>query len=543
MKFERRLWRLGGLFTLVLVLLSTRIVYWQLLRGDELRPVAVDTLSITRRDPDALQKGDLVTEEALKLLIGQTTGEREPEELPAPVVQRTRELLLNITRGAIYDRNGEVLAQDVIDEDGVRRRVYAEPSLAHVIGYLSGLHTGIAGLELTYNETLLGLDRPLAQLEQMVHQPIRGSDLHLTIDLRVQRVAAAALAGQAGAVVALDGETGAVLAMVSTPGFDPNRVNDPEYLASLTSGCGEGSGCGSLFLNRATQAVYVPGSTFKTVTLIAALDSGLVNESTVFDFGQPVQGPNGPYYVYEVDGGVIPDPNHEERELSLAMSYAKSANAAFARMADELGGEIFVRYGQRLGFSDPDVGRRFPLEIPFVPSQLANEVDGLYANNLLRAATGIGQGELLVTPLQMSLVILPALNRGDLPVPYFVDHTDSPTGFDFGGRVKGRTVRDIMKPETAEIVREMLVTSVTRGSGALANPGERLLVGGKTGTAQLGGAANPHAWFIGFAEREDAERRRVVIAVVVENAGGGSLVAAPIFGQVATAVLLPELNP
>lgn len=529
MMLERRVWQLSGLFALLLLVLSTRIIYWQLLRGEALQPVAVDTLSYAARDPDALQKGDWVTDQALKLL----TGDIEPGEapgLPQPVVQRTRELLQTITRGTIYDRSGAVLAEDLQTGE----RVYHEASLAHVIGYLSGLHTGIAGLELTYNDTLLGLDRPLAQLERMIHQPIRGSDLHLTIDLPTQQAAAAALGGRSGAIVALDGHTGAVLAMVSQPGFDPNRVGDPDYVGGLLAACGDDPNCQGAFINRATQGRYVPGSTFKTVTLIAALDTGLVNMDTVFDFGEPVKGANGSYYVYEVDGGIIPDPNHAESRLSLAMSYAKSANAAFARMADELGGETFLRYATRLGFSDPEVERNFPLEIPYNPSQLANDAGSLVGNNLLRAATGIGQGELQVTPLQMAMVVLPVVNRGDLPVPYFVEQVDSPTGFDFAGRVKGRAIRDLMSAETAATVREIMIIDVEQGFGLQASvPNAK--VGGKTGTAQLGGEANPHAWFIGFAEGENGQA--VVMAVLVENAGHGSEVAAPIFAQVAQVAL------
>src|SRR5207248_697062 len=127
-----------------------------------------------------------------------------------------------------------------------------------------------------------------------------------------------------------DASTGAVLAMASQPRFDPNRVLDPAYTTGLLNGCGGAPGCQSVFVNRATQGLYTPGSTFKTVTLIAALDTGQVTPATVFDFGQRLSGPNGGYYVYNVGGGVVPDPNHVEPQLSLEMSYAKSANAAFA---------------------------------------------------------------------------------------------------------------------------------------------------------------------------------------------------------------------
>jgi peptidoglycan glycosyltransferase len=531
MRLERRIWHLGTLFTVLLVLLSTRIVYWQLLRGDELQPVALDPLSFARRQ-GTIQKEDpqqRLNREALRFLIGESeTGEFEG--LPQPVVQRTRELLANISRGTIYDRDGQPLAYDEIDGAGERVRTYSDPSLVHVTGYVSGLRTGIAGLELSYNNTLLGLDRPLAQLERLVHQPISGSSLYLTIDSQVQQAAVEALAGRPGAVVALDGRSGAVLAMASAPTFDPNRVQEAGYISNLLETCGDNPDCQGIFLNRATQALYPPGSTWKTVTLIAALDSGLVTPDTVFDFGEPVNGPNGSYYVYEVDGGVIPDPNHKERELELPLAFAKSANAAFARMADEMGGDTLLRYAQPLGFSSPEE-EPFPLEIPYTGSQLANQIDSLRENNLLRAATGIGQGELLVSPLNMAMVVLSVLNGGDMPVPYLVDRIDDPSGIDWKGRVKGRVIRNIYQESTAETTKEMLKFVVDEGSGSGARvPG--LVVGGKTGTAQLDGQAQPHAWFFGFAE--DGERS-VAIAVVVENGGQGYQVAAPIFARVAGA--------
>ena len=182
--------------------------------------------------------------------------------------------------------------------------------------------------------------------------------------------------------------------------------------------CNGSPQCSGLLLNRATQALYSPGSTWKTVTLIAALDSGAISPDTVFDFGEPVQSANGPYYVYRVDGGVVTDPNHTEPRLSLELSYAKSANAAFANRRRNAGG-CFIDYAARFGFSAPGE-KRFPFEFDFSPGQLAVDVNTLYKNNLLRAVTAIGQGELLTSPLNMGMVVLAVYNNGDLPLPYLV---------------------------------------------------------------------------------------------------------------------------
>lgn len=536
MTFEKRLWNLGNLFILAVVLVSLRVVYWQLVRGDELQPIALDPVAAAAEYAQ-LQKENLDAE--TRLALSYLTGREAAvslEDLPQPVIQRTTDLLETITRGPIYDRNGRLLAEDRLDASGKRIRFYTEPSLAHAIGYLSSLRTGVAGLEASYNDQLLGLDNPEAQLGRLLNQPIIGSALHLTIDSTLQRAAEQALEGKSGAILVLDAHSGATLAMASAPRFDPNRVLDPEYVSALLSDCGDNPACQAPFLNRATQALYPPGSTFKTVSLIAALDTGQVTPATIFDFGEPISSPDGIYYIYEVDGGIIPDPNHQEGRLDLVMSYAKSANAAFARIGDEMGADTLIEYADRFGIGAAGE-LTFPLEIEHSSAQLANDLQELYENNLLRAATAIGQGELLVAPLNMGLVTLAVLNEGNLPLPYLVEYIQRPSGEVIAELPNRRMIIELMKSETARQVREMMVTTVEKGSGYQASvPG--LQVGGKTGTAQVGGERLPHAWFSGFAQNEE---KGVVIVVLVENSGEGSEVAAPIFAQLAqVATNLPE---
>jgi peptidoglycan glycosyltransferase len=287
-------------------------------------------------------------------------------------------------------------------------------------------------------------------------------------------------------------------------------------------------------LNRATQGLYIPGSTWKTVTLIAALDSGQVTRETVFDFGQQRSGPDGRYYVYEVDGAVFRDPNHPESRLNLVRSYAVSANAAFTRMADEMPPEVLISYAQQLGFSQED--NPIPLEIPAAPAQLANDLAELMTNNVLQASTGFGQGELLASPLSMALVVSAVLNNGNIPVPHLLQRIESPDGNILQTEPGGFWATNIMRPETAQQVRDMMITVVQSGSGVNAAV-SGLTVGGKTGTAELGGNQPPHAWFTGFAE---SGSRTLIISVLVENGGEGADVAAPIFAQVARLALLQQ---
>jgi peptidoglycan glycosyltransferase len=516
MSFERRAWWIGRILAVLLIVVSLRAAYWQLIRGLRLDPVATDPVAAARYYAD---------------LRGEPTpNPAAPEaaslaQLPQPVVQRTVQMLSRIQRGRIYDRNGVVLAEDV-GNPGSYTRVYSDPSLAHMVGYSSTLRTGIMGLEATYNRSLLGLDRPDTEIDRMLHRPIQGSSLVLTVDSNLQRAAAQALGGRPGTIIVLDAPSGAVLAMTSAPLFDPNAINNAEYAASL-----QGT---TAMLNRATQALYTPGSTYKTVTMIAGLESRAITPRTIFDFGQPQIDSSGrPTYTYMVDGGLIYDRNHTENRLDLRMSFVYSANVAFAKVAHDMDTDDFIAAARRFGYSDPDYTRRFPLELPVALPQLANDVESIRTNNLLRAHTGYGQGELLTTPINMAVMMQAVVNGGSVPVPYMVESVRDPEGGVIRNRPNRHTARGLMRRDTAEFTRESMI--------ALANhywkdpnylPG--IVWGGKTGTAEVGDELTPHAWFSGFAQKGE---RQVVIVVVLENAGSGGQLAVPIFREVALAAL------
>jgi penicillin-binding protein A len=374
--------------------------------------------------------------------------------------------------------------------------------------------------------------RAATQIEQMLNKLIVGSDLIVTIDSFVQRAAENALEGKAGAILVLDGNSGAILALASAPRFDPNRILDTAYVNQLLNACGDTPDCRAPLLNRATQALYPPGSTWKTVTLIAALDSAQVTPETIFEFGEPIQGSDGPYYVYQVDGYDVVDPNHAENRLDLEMAYAKSANAAFARIGDEMLPDTLLNYASRFGFGSPGE-ISFPLDVEYTPSQIAQDTRSLYDNDILRAVTAIGQGELLTSPMNVAMVVLSVLNDGDLPLPYLVEAVRDPGGEVISDLPDRNIIHDLMQPQTALQVRQMMISVVEKGSGThAAIPG--LVVGGKTGTAQVGGDLLPHSWFAGFAQ---SDARSVVVVVLIENGGEGSQTAAPLFADIAQAAI------
>lgn len=578
---ERRIWYVASAALVCLLLLSCRMVYWQLARKPELmlnaqaqvstatptKPRATATSSMT---PAATAKpGQTAVANKIYMPLvakeGQSPGSAPPVAValatapteatattagtpavtltplatgPATLTVATTPTgtvdFAAMTRGAISDRNGRRLAYDLTDSQGKRVRFYTEPSLAHVVGYVSGARAGVTGIEQSYDKMLWGLN----EQGQPQDPAGRGNDITLTIDSQIQRKAAEVLNGKAGAMVVMDAQTGAVLAMVSTPYFDPNRILAQDYVSQLDQ-CNGAVTCRQALFNRAAQGWYTPGSTWKTVTLIAALESGQVTPQTVFDFGAALRDKQGHiYYVYTVDGFSIVDPNHVERQLNLVRAYAVSANAAFGRIGNEMAADVMIKTANQLGFGRSPDGAP-PLEIDTSAPRLASDPQALYTNNPLRASTAIGQGELQVSPLSMALLAAAVVNGGHIPAPHLVQAVNNASG----AVVAGESIRDwlpnAIQPETAKQVHDMMIEVVQNGSGFRAKM-NGLIVGGKTGTAQVGANLAPHAWFMGFVQDQT---RAVVITVIVENGGEGSLAAAPLFAQVADVVMHHQGEP
>jgi peptidoglycan glycosyltransferase len=422
-------------------------------------------------------------------------------------------------RGRILDRRGAVLAHTDLDDQGLAQRRYPYPQLAPVLGYWSIRH-GTAGIEGAFDDALHG--RPLslqAHLDNwLYHRSPVGHDVVLTVDLALQRVADQALGDVRGAAVLLDARSGAILALASHPTFDPARIEE-EFTALKQDPRAP-------LLNRVTQGRYPPGSTFKTVTLAAALEEGIVRPEQIFEDGDetlfvqgfPIRCDNNPRGVNRFD---------------LAHAYAYSCNLTFARLGLELGTKRFKEYAARFR-----IGREIPLEIPVTPSQLAN--NPLIMDPVLLASTAFGQGELLVTPLNMALVAATIANDGIMPRPYLVQRVQTRQG-----EVLRTTRSEILgvpiTQATARKVREMMIISVRDGYARRAHIAGAV-VGGKTGTAQLGGEeTEPHAWFIGFAQApDDPDGPVYAVAVIVENGGEGSRVATPIAQQLLEAALAAE---
>ena len=419
-----------------------------------------------------------------------------------------------IPRGVIRARDGSALARSQRSPSGTYSRRYPEGSLfAHAVGY-SFLTVGRFGLEQSRNDELTGETTGVETvLDQLAGKEQRGHEVRTTLDPDAQRAALSALSGRRGAVVALEPATGRVRVMASTPSFDPNELRD----ARDTQALGDGSA-----LNRTTLAQYPPGSTFKVVTAVAAIDSGKYSKDSQVDGKSPKT----------ISGAPLNNFNNEQfGRIPLTEALTNSVNTVWAEVGVEVGPETMQDYMERFGFYE-----RVPVDLP-ERERGSSGVQVAGREGFVKVTSdavdigrvAIGQGGLLATPLQMAQVASAVANDGKLMTPTLTDRI-----VDRDGRtvdeVEAETESEVMKESTAREVGDMMAGVVREGTGTAAAL-EGVSVAGKTGTAERDiqrGINTP--WFIGFAPRDDP---KIAIAVALESERGqGGVLAAPIAKQV-----------
>lgn len=395
-------------------------------------------------------------------------------------------------------------------------------------GLTLGSNIGKDGLEKEYDEVLRGEDgmnflevsangRIIGPLKDK--KPLRyavGSDLVLTIDSDLQVEAESALSEYAaGAVVALDPQSGEVLTLVSKPGFDPNQFCsflDEETWGSLVNDPSHP------LLNRAIQGAYPPGSTYKLLTAGAALESKVATRNTTF---QPCNG--GYLFGSRVFKCWLPKGHGR---LDLIQALAQSCDVYFYQLSLRLGLDRWSFYARQCGLD-----KRYKIDLPdeiagMIPDRAYYQRkfgQGEWIKNLV-INLGIGQGEVLSTPLDLAVFYSALVNGGTVYRPHVLKEMRSVDG---RTTPKGKTILSHLpfSYSTLEILKEGLVQAVNspNGTGGLARI-QDILVGGKTGTAQ-----NPHgkehAWFVGFAP---ADHPKIVVVVLIEKAGHGGTYAAPV---------------
>jgi peptidoglycan glycosyltransferase len=445
-----------------------------------------------------------------------------------------------IKRGLIYASDGKTaLAANVRRKQGGQtlyfRRYPTHGLASQTVGY-STQGRSRAGLERSENAYLTASNANLGTIFDKLGDKLRGTtvtgnNVILNLHVKAQKIAETALRGKCGAAVVLNPKTGAVDVIASSPGYDPNKIESSSGFESILRSPSACPGSSSPLFNRATQGLYPPGSSFKTVTAAAALDAGVYTPDSRFDdpgycteYGQRVSNALNPDQTAESYGNV-----------NLVQAYQHSINAVFCNIGQKLGAGRVIDKAKDFGFySKP------PIELPSDSLSASGEFDRskhVFFDDAGRMDPGrlaFGQDKLLVTPLQMALVAAAVANGGDVMEPHLVKKVVSPGGSTVL-KVKPHVWKHAMKPKTAAELNVMMQAVVTGGTGGAAQiPG--IKVAGKTGTAETGLNHVYDAWFIFFAP---ADNPQVAGAVVVEHSlnGFGGSVSAPIAKQLMQAIL------
>lgn len=409
-------------------------------------------------------------------------------------------LAQRVIRGEILSADGEVLAKTAVDEDGKETREYPYGKVfANVVGKL---YQGVTGIEGTENIYLLTSD--INPLEKAYHDLVgiksSGNNVVTTLDTKLQQIAYDALGDYRGAVIVMEPATGKILAMVSKPAYDPNTlaedweelIKDEDDEAPL--------------LNRATQGVYPPGSTFKVLTSLEYMR----------------ENPDYKKYEYECDGsieydGMVIHDNHNTAhgEVNLMMSFAKSCNPSFSNIGKSLDLDRFHSLCEDFLFNS-----YLPISIANSKSSFTLQKSGGSAREAMQ--TAIGQGNTVITPMENALIVSTIANGGVMMRPYVIDHTENPYG-STQQKYSSKAITTPMTAEEADYLAKMMRKVVTDGT-AKDLKDLSVKVAGKTGSADHG-EGRAHSWFIGYAPYN---KPKIAVSIIAENAGTGSEYAVPI---------------
>lgn len=406
-----------------------------------------------------------------------------------------------VIRGEILSSDGRVLAQTRVSEDGAETRDYPYDALfAHVVGYSDH---GKTGLEALANFYLLTSHVNLVEktMKELSDEKNMGDNVVTTLDVDLQQVASDALGDRKGAVVVMEPDTGKILAMVSKPGYNPNT------LAADWAGLISGDNNQAQLLNRATQGVYPPGSTFKIVTMLAYIrEHPDTWRDVTFDCDGKFE--YGDYTISCYHGNAHGHQNLEE-------AFANSCNGAFASLGLELDLGSMRTLTDQLLFN-----AELPLALAYSKSSF---VMGTGADAWERLQTSIGQGSTQMTPMHNCLLTAAIANGGTLMKPYLIDRVENVAGEEVK-KFLPAAYGPLMSASEADTMASLMRKVVTEGTGSAVRT-DAYAAAGKTGSAEFETGRETHAWFTGFAPAEDPQ---IAVTVVVEEAGSGGQVAGPI---------------
>jgi penicillin-binding protein A len=405
------------------------------------------------------------------------------------------------------------------------QRTYPFSSLyVSATGFYSLIY-GKTGIERIENSVLSGTDPrfSLQQISDLIAGRVtKGGSVVLTIDAAAQLAAAKGMKGHVGAVVAIQPSTGAILALVQSPTFDPNPLASNDGATEQAAWAKLIADPAQPLLNRPLVSLYPPGSTFKLVTLTAALSSGQYTADTLI--------PSPAHLTLPGSTAVLPNENGRacgNGHVTLQVALEVSCNTAFAQVGINLGGDVLLKQAEAFGFNSS-------FEVPMTAAT------SRFPDNLDKAQTAlsaIGQYDVRSTALQMAMVVAAIANHGEVMNPYLVAQVLGPDLAQLE-TAQPKPFGLAMTPAVATEVTDMMVGVVDHGTGTNAQiPGVR--VAGKTGTAQTAPGKPADAWFVSFAPADSGD---VAVAVVIEGApndgqiSGGRL-AAPVAKAVMEAIL------
>ena len=413
----------------------------------------------------------------------------------SPYNQRQDAFAKNVVRGSITDRNGNVLAETQVADDGTETRYYPYGSLfSHVVGY-SDDQLGRTGLESVENFELLTsnaffIEKIQNEFEGSKNQ---GDTVITTLDADLQQAASDALGSYKGAVVIMEADTGKILAMVSKPDYDPNDIaSDWQTLNTDEEN--------SPLLNRATGGSYAPGSVFKIVTTLAYMRQN----SNYSDYSYNCSG------SITEDGTTIPCAGgniHGQEDLR--SSFANSCNSSFANIGLQLDISGFRDTADDLLFNSP-----LPGVLDYTKSSFVLDQDSPTSEIMM---TAMGQGRTTVSPYHMALITQAIANGGTLMEPYLVDSVTNYTGTEVRRNVPKSYAR-LMTSDEASQLKEYMTAVVEEGTGSVLSR-RSYTVAGKTGTAEYSSddSDRTHSWFTGFTNVDNPE---LVITVITEGSDG-----------------------
>ena len=405
------------------------------------------------------------------------------------------------TRGNIYASGGQILARTLTDENGKETREYPYANLfAHAVGFASN---GKFGIESISNYYLINSNAKLSDkvASDVAGEKYPGDSVFTTLDVGLQEVAYQSLGIYKGAVIVSEPSTGKILAMVSKPDFDPNEIDAiwDELIKDENS---------SVLLNRATQGLYPPGSTFKIVT---ALEYIRENPDTYSQYRYQCNGKFslGPDVINCYHGTV-----HGSEDFS--KSFAKSCNSSFANIGVNLDRDRFGNTLKSLLFNE-----KLPVAFAYNRSRLI--IDENTSDSAVIQAS-IGQGTTQITPLHLNMITCAIVNKGILMKPYLVDCVKNNDG-NIIKQFNPDTYRRLISEQEAAALNILMQEVVKSGTGTRLS-GLTYTAAGKTGSAEYNSVkTDSHAWFTGFAPAEDPE---VCVTIIIEGAGSGGDYAVPI---------------